>query len=323
VTAYRINKIIAPVLLAIVIGMTASWGAEPKVGLSVSVDKTEMTIGDLVILTVSVRYPKGVNVKIPPLGEKLGEFFIRDISLPPPRAEKTDLVQEARYTITTYIVGDVTIPPVTVTYTYQDDTGKTVEKQLQTDPVTIPVKRTAPKDAQDIKDIKGPVAVPFNWRPYLLWGGVGLAAVALIFAAVYYLKKMRPAAILQAKLKPPEPPHEVALRELARIEAMNLIEAGEIDRYYDLVTDVLRNYIGARYSFNAIDMTTDEVVASLIGRLRRLDLKDNIAIMLRESDLVKFAREQSDSDKAHELIEGTRRVVRETTPTASQTVVEN
>jgi len=310
--------------VVIVLGATISRGAEPKVGLSVSVDKTEMTIGDLVNLTMSVRYPKGVNVKIPPLGEKLGEFFIRDISLPPPRTEKNDFVQEARYTITTYIVGDVTVPAVTITYSYQDDAGKTVEKQLQTDTLIIPVKRTAPKDAQDIKDIKGPVAVPFNWRPYALWGGVGVAAVALIFAAVYYLRKLRPAAKLQAKLKPPASPHEVALQELARIEAMKLIEAGEIDRYYDLVTDVLRDYLGARYNFNAIDMTTDEVVAALVGRLRRLELKDSVAIMLRESDLVKFARGQSDSDRAHELIEGTRRIVRETTPgLVSQTTVEN
>ena len=322
--AYRTNKIAAVIVAVLIIFSTASMAAEPAVGVSVSVDKTEMTIGDLVTLTVSVRYPKGVNVKIPSLGEKLGEFFIRDISLPPPRAEKNEFVQEARYIVTTYIVGDITIPPVTITYTYQDENGKTVEKQLQTDPVTVPVKRTAPKDAEDIKDIKAPVPVKFNWRPYVLWGAVAMVIIALTIAGVYYVKKMRPTAQLQAKLKPPQPPHVVALQELDRIEAMKLIEAGEMNRYYDMVTDVLRNYLGARYSFNAMDMTTGEVVSTLMGRLRRLDLKDTVSVMLRESDLVKFARQQSDAGKAHELIEETRRVVRETTPmTVSQMISEN
>ena len=324
VIAYRANKIAAIIVTVLVIFSTSSMAAEPAVGVSVSVDKTEITIGDLVTLTVSVRYPKGVSVKIPSLGDKLGEFFIRDISLPPPRSEKEGFVQEARYIVTTYIVGDVTIPPITINYTYQDETGKTVEKQLQTDPVTVPVKRTAPKDAEDIKDIKGPASVKFNWRPYVLWGGVAVAIIALTIAGVYYVKKMRPAAQLQAKLRPPQPPHVVALEELDRIEAMKLIEAGEMDRYYDLVTDVLRNYLGARYSFSAMDMTTDEVVSALMGRVRRLDLKDTVSVMLRESDLVKFAREQSDAGKAHGLIEETRRVVKETTPmTVSQTISEN
>ena len=112
--------------------------------------------------------------------------------------------------------------------------------------------------------------------------------------------------------------------DLARIESMNLIESGQLDLYYDLVTDTLRTYLGARYNFPAIDMTTDEMVSALGGQLRKLDLKDSVVVMLRESDLVKFAKSAPDAARARDLIEESRRIVRETAPTeVYTTTLEN
>ncbi|GEM_PF-2994500 len=311
--AFRANSFIVAAMAAIILFSVPVRATESKVSASVSVDKEEITVGDIITLTVTARYPAGVEVNIPPLGDRLGEFFIRDISTPAPRTEQNETVKEVRYIITTYLVGDMTVPPVEVGYSYKDETGEVVEKKIETKPLTIHVKRTAPEDAGDIRDIKAPVDLPFDWRPYLLWGGTALAAAALVVLGFLYFKKLRPSAQSPAKSAPPVPPHERALSDLDRIEAMGLIEIGRFDLYYDLVTDTLRIYLGARYRFNGIDMTTDEVIISLDRRLRKLDLKDSVVTMLRESDLVKFAKGESDADRAQKLIEETRRVVRETT----------
>jgi len=316
VTVSRVNNVIVAVIAAIILSAFPIRAAEPAVSVAVSVDKNEITVGDIITLTVTVRYPAGVEVDIPSLGEKLGEFLIRDISLPKPRAEKDTTVRDVHYIITTYILGDINVPPVEVAYSYKDDAGKEIEKKIKTDTVTIHVKRVAPKDATDIRDIKGPVGLPVDWRPYLLWGGSALAAVAIVVLIILYLKKFRPAALERARLAPPMPPHKRALEELDRIEAMGLVEEGRFDLYYDLVTDALRRYVGARYNFNAIDMTTEEVVTALDGRLRRLDLADSVGAMLRESDLVKFARGESTAERATKLMEECRRIVRVSTPGA-------
>lgn len=295
--------------------------AEPNVSVSVSVDKSEITIGDIVTLTAAVRYPEGVEVQIPSLGEKLGDFLIRDIKLPPAYKDpqKNEYVLNAIYQVTTYLTGDVAIPSAKISYSFADAAGNKVEKTIDTDALTIHVKRTAPKDATDIKDIKGPVDLPINWRPYLLWSVVTIAILALGAGIIYYIKRIRPKVIEAAKLAPPGPPRDIALKELERIAAMNLIEDGKFDIYYDLVTDALRRYMGARYNFNAIDMTTSEVVSSLDGRLRRLDLKDQVSMMLRESDMVKFAKLSTTTDRADTLMKDTRRIINETTPGVSAT----
>ena len=315
---FRVNNIIAIVIAIAILVTSQARSAEPQVNIAASVDNSEITIGDVVALTITVRHPENVEVSIPPIGEKMGEFLIRDISMLQARIENGEKVQETIYLITTYFSGDLTVPPIEVTYKYKDENGETLEKKIESDPVTLNVKRTAPKDATDIIDIKGPVTIPFDWRPYALWIGVTLITAALVILGVFYFKRIRPAARAAAKIAPPLPPHEMALKELGRIEAMGLVEAGELDRYYDLVTDAMRRYLGARYNFNAIEMTTDEIIPALDGRLRRLDLKDTVAAWLRESDLVKFAKGESSAERARKLIEETRRIVKVTAPGAAQ-----
>lgn len=305
-------KIIAA--LTIILVAATVLAKEPAVSLSVRVDKTEVTIGDVVEFIVTAEYPEGVNVKPPSVGEKLGEFFIRDINLPEPEKSGGKVTEKFEYKITTYLVGDLEIPPMEVEYAYTDENGERVEQNLSTDPVTIHVKRTAPKEAMEIRDIKGPVELPMDWRPYLWWGG-GFLLVALIAAlAIFYLKKLAPSRREAAKLAPPLPAHEQALDELERIRKMNLPEEGRYKEFYDLVTDALRRYIGVRYDFNAIDMTTGEIISALNGKLRRLNIKESIAEILRESDLVKFADHAPPPRRGEELIDECRNIVKETMP---------
>src|SRR5690606_36232133 len=100
------------------------------------------------------------------------------------------------------------------------------------------------------------------------------------------------------------PPWEVALEELDEVRHAGLLEAHRYSEYFDRTSDALRRYLGARFGFDGLESTTDEILAALkkqaAGYVRLDDGAaspyptpgvsfDSIARFLRECDLVKFA----------------------------------
>ena len=68
---------------------------------------------------------------------------------------------------------------------------------------------------------------------------------------------------------PPRPAHEIALERLDRLGAYGLLEDADNRPFYFAVSEVIRDYLGARYGFDSLEMTTDELVAELQGHAGR------------------------------------------------------
>jgi hypothetical protein len=101
----------------------------------------------------------------------------------------------------------------------------------------------------------------------------------------------------------------VATSELDRIDALGLLEAGERGRYVALVTEVLRAYLARRIPAAAIGLTNGELLQAL-----RPDPRvpaEKLAAVLRNSDMVKFARQAVSADDAANVGQQARRVVTE------------
>ena len=95
--------------------------------------------------------------------------------------------------------------------------------------------------------------------------------------------------IRKVKIEPKLPPHQLAMQEIERIKNEKVWQKGETKEYYTKLTDALRTYIKGRFGFNALEMTSTEIIDKL------LEMKDKGAISdLRElfqtADLVKFAK---------------------------------
>jgi dTDP-glucose pyrophosphorylase len=82
----------------------------------------------------------------------------------------------------------------------------------------------------------------------------------------------------------------VALQKLEQIKTEKIWQQGQIKQFYTDITDVIREYLENGYQINAMEMTTEEIVA-LVKKNKDLD---EIRIVLKEmlelSDLVKFAK---------------------------------
>jgi hypothetical protein len=116
-----------------------------------------------------------------------------------------------------------------------------------------------------------------------LAGAIAMAIAAWLFARWKKIPKV-------VKLPPPKLPWIRALEELDAIRQSALLADGKTGEYFDRVSDSVRKYLGARYGFDGLETTTDEM-RGLLKRVRPpiARLRD-ITSFLEDCDLVKFAR---------------------------------
>ena len=142
----------------------------------------------------------------------------------------------------------------------------------------------------DIKDIV-PAENSFgNWWKWLLI----LLLISGIGAFVYwYIKNHQKKKIEEEIYKTPI---EKATSLLNTLEKKELWQHGEIKEYYSELTDIVRNYIEEAIEIPAMESTTSELIQGLkIASLKKkMNLSketiDNLFVVLKQADLVKFAK---------------------------------
>jgi hypothetical protein len=93
-------------------------------------------------------------------------------------------------------------------------------------------------------------------------------------------------------------PHEVAMAVLADIERAGWAARGDVERHYAAVADVLRRYLEDAHGVRALRRTTPEILRSLSGVVAADGRREECRALLREADLVKFARLRPGADAA-------------------------
>ena len=84
-------------------------------------------------------------------------------------------------------------------------------------------------------------------------------------------------------------PHQKAMREIEQLKADRMQASEDQKTYYTRLTDTLRKYIEERFGFNAMEMTSSEI----IERLQQAEDKAMITELkelFTTADLVKFAK---------------------------------
>lgn len=146
-----------------------------------------------------------------------------------------------------------------------------------------------------------------------LWALLAAALCAALGAFGYRAWSRRPKPIPPPP--PPRPAWEIALEALDDIDRQLMREAPE--HSIDRVTDVLRTYLGETFAFEGLESTTEEVLAALASRGAERDVRVDVARVLRESDLVKFASAEAPLDAARDTLQTTRELVQRTIPRPS------
>ncbi|WP_437587160.1 hypothetical protein [Sorangium sp. So ce1000] len=146
--------------------------------------------------------------------------------------------------------------------------------------------------------------------------GILIGAALGLLVAWLVRRWMRRPRVVAAP--PPKLPWIAALEELEALRRSDLLSEGRTGEYFDRVSDCVRKYLGARYGFDGLETTSDEMRA-LLARVRPpVPVLPQITRFLADCDLVKFARLQPTEADCLTALDDGESIVHRTTPPASR-----
>ena len=189
-----------------------------------------------------------------------------------------------RYTLTSFDENLYYLPPMTVNVDGKNYKSKSLALKV----LTVPVDTLHPEKFYPPKGVQ---SNPFLWSDWeqAFWLSV---VFVLICVLTYYLwtrlKENKP-VIAKVRIIKKLPPHQKALKEIEHIKENKMSVSEDQKTYYTLLTDVLRKYIKARFGFNAMEMTSSEIISRLQQEEDR-KMIDELNELFMTADLVKFAK---------------------------------
>ena len=263
--------------------------ARAQVQVDVKLDSLQLFIGQQTGLTLSVTLDTKQKLRMPDI--KKGQELIPDVEVVEVGKLDTAILNDGKrmtvsqaYTITAWDSAFYYLPPMQVMV----DTTRYESKSLALKVYTVDVDTLHLDQFFPPNDIMELHFLWEEWRMVALGGFLFLLMLACIAYLWYHVKHGKP-IVRFIRRKKKLPPHQVAMTEIERIKSERKWAEEDSKEYYTLLTDTLRNYIRDRYGFNAMEMTSNEIIERLISENNEEAL-DELREIFRTADLVKFAK---------------------------------
>ncbi len=276
--------------------------------ISARADRTQAHLGDPIAVTIQAVHRRDVAVR---LGDTLdlGALTLLDRS-----ESRTDLADGRARTeivlrLAAFALGELALPPLEVTTVGPG--GATYA--ARTKPVLLTIASLVgddpdPKPRPNAPPL--PLLVP-DWR--LVWAAAATLGLAAVVAAILWARRRAGRRARTRPAAPAEPPDIIALRALDALGRADWLARGEVKRFHLRLSEVLRQYLGARYTFDAVESTTAEIVARLGAPQRGLDVAA-LDRLLSLCDLVKFAKYRPPDDGSRAALAAAVGLVERTRP---------
>jgi hypothetical protein len=256
--------------------------------MGVLVRPATVTVGEPFTVTVRVRAPLGADIGFP-TGPDSGQ----SVEAVDPRAVRASpdsgaVERTASYRLVAWDTGaqSARLGEVVVTLGAQATRYRIGRDTVHVNSVLpADTARRKPKAARDV------VAAT---RPWWEWAVLAAAVAIALGALIWWWRRHRRFAATV-----PVPAVVAAHRAFERIDALDLLAAGERGRYVALNVDVLREYLAARIPGIARSQTSEEM-RSAVEHVATVPT-DRLGPLLAELDLVKFARRPVTAERAGEI----------------------
>ena len=261
--------------------------ADAQVTVDAKIDSLQLMIGEQAKVELEVSLNANQKLQLPLLNDTLVRGVeILEIAKPDTQmlnAGKRMLVKQ-EYTITSFDSALYYLPPFEVLVDDMPYRSKALALKVYSVPVDTlnPDQFFGPKSIREVSIIWEDISMIF-WLTLLMvaLGGLG-----------YYLfkrfKDNKP-IIRKVKVEPKLPPHTLALQEIERIKGDKSLRIADPKTYYTELTDVLRTYMAERFGFNAMEMTSCEIIDKLLETNDKDSIRE-LKYLFETADLVKFAK---------------------------------
>ncbi len=276
--------------------------------LSAAAAPDRVRLGEELVLTIDVRDAKQVRYELP-ADLSLGKDF--DVVRTTTTRSEKDAEVETRFQIRALLfnLGENALADIPL----RALTPEGEQRLVVPGPTVTGVGDLKDGDKPELQDIMPPVPVPVPRYTLLYVAGATLAA-ALLGLLIFRWLKSRPRRVQIAVAAPPLPAHVRALSALEALQREELPRHGRGKELFFRVSEILRDYLGERFGFAALDMTTAELLAAL-ARVPTAGLDyARFEAFCREGDIVRFAKGEATSSRCKQAIEEAFVFVRATTP---------
>ena len=258
---------------------------QPRLDVRVSADS--LRIGERVTVSVVAEHGGDVEVAFPAADAGpgvFGELEVLGRSTPRRRTVGDVQVDSVAYTVTTFALDSVRVPPLPVQVVADGDTTT-----MRTPARTARVVSVVGPDAEGLYGVAPPAPFP---RPLWTWGVLALVAAALLGggASLWWRWRQDPEGPSGVRAAVDRTPYEAATARLRQLEAYDLSDPDAVTSFYVELSNALRVYLAREWDVAAPERTTREVAETLEGRP---DVPDEavprVRAVLELADLVKFA----------------------------------
>jgi len=268
----------------------------------------EIFVGDIIDYQIELTTENNELVYLNP--PNLSPFEIIKISEDKKEDVKTKKTNHKfNLQLSIYKTGEFTIPSFELTYLKNNEQFKL---DVLTQKVNILSVISQNEEVKDVKNLKNNISV--KEKTYIvIWIGIAILFI-LITILVVYVVRYKLKAKKSEKIIIKKSANEIAYEKLSKLLAKKYIENNEIKKYYFEISEILREYLGNRFNFESIELTTYELKNKL---LNIMEIDRNylplITNFLEDTDLVKFSKFFPDKDEIERITKGCFSIIEKST----------
>lgn len=273
-----------------------------NVSVEAKIDSTSIFVGQQTGFHLGVTVKQGQKVQFPQFQpQEMIYPGIEVVETLPSDTQKLDdgfVRISAHYTLTSFDDTLYYIPSVKVKVDGKDYESKSLALKVLTVKVDTlhPNQFYGPKNVQDN---------PFQWEEWsrVLWLSAVEFLLFIIALLMFIRLKNEKPIVFKVKIVKRVPAHQKALNSIEEIKSKSTtVTADDAKAYYTHLTDTLRRYMMERFGFNAMEMTSAEIISCLRKEEDEQKIRE-LTMLFETADLVKFAKYSVGvSENDHNLI---------------------
>ncbi len=259
-----------------------------KPTLTLTVDPPAVSVGEVIEWKLEVKHRVGDKVHMSDTAS-FGSLSVRDREIVEGEAEGEWTTQTLRIELIAFDAGEEEIPAQQLTLVCAD----TRTFPIETEAALVSVRSLIDNEPEpELKEDLGEGEKVFEEDYTLLWvlgsiGAIGVIALLTLLGRWIWSKRgPRP----EPPPPPPRPAHKIALEKLEKLRRSNLLEKGHIKEFHVRLSEAIREYLGNRFEFDSLELSTEELVEALQKTAISEEDYERTTQFLEETDLVKFAK---------------------------------
>ncbi|MCH4147462.1 MAG: BatD family protein [Prevotella sp.] len=259
-----------------------------QVSVEAKIDSIGIMIGQQAHLTVGVTAPKGAAIQWPHY--KRSQYITPGVEVLEASDADTSNVDNGQvkvtktFTLTSFDEKLYAIPGMKVKVNGKPYTGN----QLALKVVTMDVDTLHPNQFFPPKDVQNN---PFQWSEWspIFWLSILMLLLGVLSYYLFIRLRENKPIITKIRIVKKMLPHQKALSAIDKIKAEHLQRSEDQKTYYTQLTETIRQYINERFGFNAMEMTSSEIIDRLQHNGDQ-KMVDELRELFQTADLVKFAK---------------------------------